>query len=212
VRIASIVNESYVDGPGKRAVVYTQGCSVHCPGCQSPGLWSFDGGRQVSDQDLARQLNDTGLPITISGGEPFDQVEALCAVLEELRALDVWRNIIVYSGYTFEHLIRKGDVETLRSLAMIDVLVDGPYVQELDAPGMQYRGSSNQRVIDVPATLARPAREVLTDGPLTLDWDTPELILTDTGDLLGATPIALAYADIGTKQATRRCGECEGGT
>ena len=192
MRFHGIVNPTYVDGPGKRVAL---------------SLWPATGGHQASPRSLADILLEAGLPVTISGGEPFDQPVGLHALLEELRGRAPDLHIILYSGYTLEQLICSHSAETLFSLLLIDVLVDGPYVQEQDDPAMQYRGSRNQRVIDMPATVRMPLCDLGSSGPILLDWDTPELILTSGGDLLGATPIARQFAPAGQLTPTRRCGE-----
>lgn len=207
MRVAKIEAETYVDGPGKRVALFVQGCSIGCPGCQNRHLWDQESGEDESPLVLAGLLHESGLPVTVTGGEPFDQPGELRTLLEHLRRMSLWTHVVVYTGHVFEDLVRTGDLDVLRALTMVDVLVDGPYVRELDASGMQYRGSSNQRVIDVQATLARSARVILSEGPVTLDWDTPELVLTEAGDLLAATPLAMAYAEVGEPEATRRCGE-----
>jgi anaerobic ribonucleoside-triphosphate reductase activating protein len=207
MRFASIVLSSYVDGPGRRAALFMQGCSIRCEGCQNVHLWPASSGFQFPLTDVAQVLVETGLPITITGGEPFDQAADLYTLLHHICHLDPHRRVILYSGYTFEELVATGRFEVLAALAMADVLVDGPYLRKQDAPGMQYRGSRNQRVIDLQATLKRPASQVLTQGPVLLDWDTPELILTDDGDLLGATPVVAEFSEVGVTTATRRCGE-----
>lgn len=207
MRIYEITNESYVDGPGKRVVVHTSGCSIRCPGCQNPHLWSGEAGSDWDPLAVANVLYESHLPITVTGGEPFNQPAELGTLLLRLRDLDPDRHVVVYTGHTFPELVRKGSEWVLIALAATDILVDGPYVRELDAPGMQYRGSSNQRAIDVQATLHQPARVTLSRGPVTLDWDTPELVLTDDGDLLAASPVAQEFAEVGETEGTRRCGE-----
>jgi len=206
IRFSGITSMSYVDGPGCRAVLHLQGCSIRCKGCQNPHLWPTDGGQVAPTREVAAILVETGLDITVTGGEPFDQPRALSDLLREIRSLDANRHIIVYSGYTFGALIKGGVVDVLLALSNVDVLVDGPYVHELDTPGMQYRGSSNQRPIDTAATFRRPVAEML-HNPILLDWDTPEIIITEDGDLLGASPLIAAFADIGTVCSARRCGE-----
>ena len=199
IRIASLVHPTQVDGPGTRAALFFQGCSIHCQGCQNKHLWPVDEGQVVQVSDVASQLVDTGLPVTITGGEPFDQAEGLAALLRLLRAAD--RHVIVYSGYTWEQLSEKA-APVQEALRLADVLVDGPYIPKLDHPGMQYRGSSNQRPIDLQATWQ-------SGGIVTLDWDTPEVIITPDGDLLGAAGIITRFTDLGDPQSTRRCGETE---
>jgi len=208
MRIAEIVTPSYVDGPGARTVVRVRGCSIHCPGCQNQCLWPATGGMEFDEGILADMLAEARLPVTITGGEPFDQPEALARLLALIR---MRRNpaddVIVYTGRTFEELVHSNNCTILAALAQVDVLVDGPYIQALDHDGMQYRGSSNQRVIDMRATFRQPARVTLSRGPVLLDWDTPEVIITGDGDVLAAADVAQGFADLGMLQETPRCGE-----
>jgi anaerobic ribonucleoside-triphosphate reductase activating protein len=207
VRFHGIVSPSYVDGPGRRAALYLQGCSIRCPGCQNQALWPATGGHLTSPQALADILVKTGLPVTVTGGEPFDQQEALYHLLREIRARAPERHVIVYSGYTFEKLLaRRHSTYNLSTFTLVDVLVDGPYLRERDDPAMQYRGSRNQRVIDMRDTVRMPMSELRDHGPALLDWDTPELILTAEGDLLAAAPVARQFAEAGQIEPARRCG------
>lgn len=200
MRVAQIIQDTYVDGPGQRVALFTQGCSVHCRGCQNAHLWPTDGGEALPVAHLAERLLSTGLPVTITGGEPTDQADALAQLLRLLCAASPDLHIILYSGRTFEQLLERAEPAILEALNLADVLVDGPYIADLDHPGLQYRGSANQRVIDLPETLR--AGKVIT-----LDWDTPELIVAETGDLLGAAAVAAQFQDLGTVADTRRCGE-----
>jgi len=201
MRIHKIVSTSYVDGPGQRTVLFVQGCSIHCQGCQNSHLWPADGGREWPVEFIAAQLLATGLPITITGGEPFDQAQELARLLALIA--HEGRHVVIYSGYTFERLvIHKAETcpAIEQALQLADVLVDGKYYPRLDNPYMQYRGSANQRVIDLPATYTGQR------GIVTLDWDTPEIILTADGALLGAAPIVAEFATLGAETSTRRCG------
>jgi anaerobic ribonucleoside-triphosphate reductase activating protein len=202
MRIHKIIRESYVDGPGKRTVLFVQGCSIRCcSGCQNKHLWPCEGGRDLPVEFIAGQLLSTGLPITISGGEPFDQADDLARLLGLIE--HEGRHVIFYSGYTFEDLaIYKTTIQPAveAALRLADVLVDGRYYPRLDSPSMQYRGSSNQRVIDLPATFA-------SGRVVCLDWDTPEIILTEAGDLLGAVPVVALFETVGHLGNARRCGQ-----
>jgi len=206
MRISHIKQDSYVDGPsGPRAVLFVQGCKRSCPGCQSQHLWSHDGGKNVSAWKLALQLLETGQPITISGGEPFEQPGPLSILLERIKQLDPHGHVIVYTGYTWETLIASHHPSVVRSFANIDILVDGPYIAGQDHDRLQWRGSVNQRAIDVRATLAKMAAVKI--DPVVVDWDTPTLILTEAGDLLGAAALIDELTQDGA--STRRCGQTD---
>ena len=154
-RIAGTVRHSSVDGPGVRYVVFFQGCPHHCAGCQNPETWNPAGGEEVSLEDLKGELRATRYldGVTLSGGDPFLQPEAAMAVADTGR--DMGLNVWAYTGWTFEELLDgaagQGALELLRHL---DVVVDGPFRQELLSKECIDRGSSNQRLIDVPASLA----------------------------------------------------------
>ena len=155
IRIAGIVNDSIVDGPGIRLTIFTQGCSHKCPGCQNPQTHDFNGGElTTTDAILAKVAGNPLLKgITLSGGEPFEQAAPLIEIVKAVkeRGLDVW----AYSGYLFEELVEgKAGPLAIELLMLCDVLVDGPFVQDLKTFSVKWRGSSNQRVIDVPASLA----------------------------------------------------------
>ncbi len=204
MRVARIVPETYVDGPGRRTALFVQGCSLHCQGCQNQHLWQPDGGEDIPASDLATRLLATALPVTISGGEPFDQAGELARLLRSLRGAVPDLHIVLYSGYAFEQLRERAETtppvsETLR---LADVLVDGPYVAELDEPGLQYLGSSNQRAIVLPETLD-------SSKVITTDWQSPEIVITEDGDLLGAAAVVAQFAALGLLADSRRCGEIE---
>lgn len=150
LRIAGIVDESIVDGPGLRLVVFVQGCPIHCPGCQNPETWDFAGGEIKSCADIVAQFAEDPLlaGITFSGGEPSHQPGPLAWVADRIHALG--RTVMAYSGYTYERLLERAATEgdLAAYLERIDVLVDGPYVESLRSLELEWRGSSNQRVLD----------------------------------------------------------------
>jgi anaerobic ribonucleoside-triphosphate reductase activating protein len=154
VRIAGVVNESVVDGPGIRTVIFFQGCPHACPGCHNPETWNFRGGRELSVSDLIRSLKVTPLisGVTFSGGEPFGQAEVASALGASLKALGL--NLWVYTGFLWEQLLnnlkRPGYAELIN---LADVVVDGPFQQELKRSDLSFRGSTNQRLIRVKASL-----------------------------------------------------------
>lgn len=157
IRLASpITFDSIVDGPGLRMVLWTQGCSHNCKGCHNPQTHDIDGGYIEDSDNVINQIRDLKLHrgITLSGGEPFMQSEALVGVAKACKEnkLDVW----VYTGYTFEELIDKKNpsyFNNLNLLRNIDVLVDGKFIEAKKDISLKFRGSSNQRIIDVKKTL-----------------------------------------------------------
>lgn len=152
LRIAGTVNDSIVDGPGLRYAVFTQGCPHDCPGCHNPQTHDFSGGKDIDTSEILAQIRKNPLldGLTLTGGEPFCQCMACIALAQGAHAhgLNVW----CYSGYTFEELIN-GKAEWRLLLQNIDVLVDGPFLLEKRSLDCRFRGSSNQRLIDVPKSL-----------------------------------------------------------
>ena len=164
MRIANLVSDSIVDGPGLRFTVFTQGCPHHCPGCHNPDTHDPAGGQEIAVEELAGRLFANPLTdgLTLSGGEPFDQA-AECAALARLareKGLNVW----TYTGYTWEILTAAGQPDWDALLAETDVLVDGPFVAAQKSYDALFRGSTNQRLIDMAATRAA-GRVVLWTRP-----------------------------------------------
>lgn len=209
MRVGKIIQQSSVDGPGLRTALFVQGCSRECEGCQSPHLWDRDSGKEMDVQTIAVHLTATGLPITISGGEPFDQMVALNNLLSEIRGIAPARHIIVYTGYTWEELTSSGLAMMEEMLSKINVLVDGPYIWEVDNDGLQYMGSSNQRAIHVPASLMGQPGLIphASPKPVVIDWRPPEIIVTDDGVVLGAAPVVAMMGTLGRPYPARRCGQ-----
>lgn len=150
IRISGIESESIVDGEGIRYVIFTQGCPHHCPGCHNPQTHSFDSGKLVPIENILDDISkrkDWIDGITLSGGEPFCQIGQCSIIAEQAQkmGLSVW----CYTGYLFEDLYRQG-IELLKH---IDVLVDGPFVQDEKSLELDFRGSHNQRIIDIPESL-----------------------------------------------------------
>lgn len=155
LRIADIIQDSIVDGPGMRLTVFTQGCPHHCNGCHNPQTWAPEGGKEIVVDEIIKKLTSNPLTdgVTLSGGEPYFQAAA-CAELAE-RAHAEGYNVWCYSGYTFEAISEKSQTcEAFRALLHnTDVLVDGPFILEEKSLTLKWRGSRNQRVIDVPKSL-----------------------------------------------------------
>lgn len=154
LRIAGIVNDSVVDGLGIRMTLFTQGCPHRCEGCHNPHTHDYSGGYEITLGEIADKVKGNPLldGMTFSGGEPFEQAEALSelAVWLHENGLDLW----CYSGYTYEQLMAKAEqnsaVDTL--LEYTDVLVDGRFEQDKKNLLLNFRGSENQRVIDMNKT------------------------------------------------------------
>ena len=151
LRIAGIEPESIVDGPGIRYVIFLQGCPHGCPECQNPATHDPAGGREMTAQALLDGVRAQAVlrSVTFSGGEPFQQARALLPVAAALRSDGF--HLCAYTGYTWEKLVQDADRAAL--LATLDMLVDGPYKKELRSLELRFRGSANQRIIDVPASL-----------------------------------------------------------
>lgn len=155
LRISGCVADSIVDGPGMRYVIFTQGCPHHCPGCHNPQTHDFEGGYFADTEEILQQVKDDPLMsgVTFSGGEPFCQAEALGALAEQIKALG--KSIVVYSGYTLEQLMQMAEEkpEIRKLLKLCDLLIDGRYEQSLRDLTLPFRGSSNQRIIDLKQAL-----------------------------------------------------------
>ena len=154
IRLAGIVRESIVDGPGIRFTVFCQGCPHACEGCHNPETHDFAGGKDISIERLLEEIDKDKLlaGVTFSGGEPFCQAEAFACLGRGVKERGL--NITVFSGYTLEELqdmaVQRADVSEL--LELTDILIDGPFINELRDLTLQFRGSSNQRVIDMNET------------------------------------------------------------
>lgn len=154
IRLAGIVRESIVDGPGIRFTVFCQGCPHACEGCHNPETHDFAGGKDISIERLLEEIDKDKLlaGVTFSGGEPFCQAEAFACLGRGVKERGL--NITVFSGYTLEELqemaMQRADVREL--LELTDILIDGPFINELRDLTLQFRGSSNQRVIDMNET------------------------------------------------------------
>ncbi len=161
---ADLQSDSIVDGPGLRTVIWTQGCAHHCKGCQNPQTWSFDGGGLIPIDIVKAELDkvEDQDGVTFSGGDPMYQVEACLELAKYIKAKGL--NIWVYTGFNYEDIIKiaKEKPVYLEFLKYIDILVDGKFIQEERDLSLLFRGSRNQRLIDVPKTL-KEGKVVLFD-------------------------------------------------
>jgi len=156
IRLFGVVDDSIVDGPGIRLAVYVQGCSRHCPGCHNPESQPVDGGELTSVDELLAKVSANPLltGVTLTGGEPFEQAAALLPFVRRLHVDKPGLNVWAYSGYLFEELAAgQPSPEAKELLELVDVLVDGPFVEALRSLELHWRGSANQRLVNVPASL-----------------------------------------------------------
>jgi anaerobic ribonucleoside-triphosphate reductase activating protein len=155
LRLAGIVRESIVDGPGVRFVVFAQGCPHRCPGCQNPQTWSFGGGFEVKTETIIAEMKRNPLlkGLTLSGGEPFCHPSGMAELAREARLHGF--DVVAYTGFTFEELLeqQKKDTSIRTLLEQIDLLIDGPFIGHLKSYELIFRGSSNQRIINVKSSL-----------------------------------------------------------
>lgn len=149
--IMNIIEDTTVDGPGLRTAIYAAGCSHACPGCHNPTSWDIHNGRPMEIEEIVRRiLDDPFADVTFSGGDPFYQVEGFTRLAQAIKT-NSRKSIWCYTGYSFERIMQRPKLACL--LPYIDVLVDGRFVRELRDESLRFRGSSNQRLIDVPASL-----------------------------------------------------------
>lgn len=151
IRIAGIVRESIVDGPGIRFVIFCQGCPHHCQGCHNKVTHDFDGGYECETDKLLKAIDENPLldGVTFSGGEPACQPEGFLTLAKAIKKRNL--HIMMYSGYTFEELqnLAEENEALYQLLEYVDILVDGRYEAIERDLTLSFRGSRNQRIIDM---------------------------------------------------------------
>ena len=157
LRLAGVIRESIVDGPGIRFVVFAQGCPHQCAGCHNPQSWPFGGGFTAQPEQIIGEMLKNPLikGLTISGGEPFCQSAAMAQLAHA--AQEKGFDVITYTGFTFEELLvqAKSDPTVWELLSHTDILIDGPFIKALKSYDLQFKGSANQRIIDVKPSLEK---------------------------------------------------------
>lgn len=155
--MAGLIPESVVDGPGIRSVIFAQGCPRHCPGCHNPEAIDPCGGKMMQDQEIFDVVEKVKLlkGVTFSGGEPFMQAKAFATMGKRFKEKGL--DIMTYTGYTWEELISLGETqpEVLDLIRVTDYLVDSPFLEAQKDLNLAFRGSKNQRVIDVAKSLEK---------------------------------------------------------
>ena len=153
IRLSGIITDSIVDGPGLRYVIFTQGCPHHCYKCHNQSTWDYHAGYKEKISKIKKEIiaNKLIQGITLSGGEPFIQARKCLTLAKFAKKHNL--DIVIYSGYTYEELLVKNDKVINKLLASCDYLIDGPFRYDLMDLNLKFRGSSNQRIIDLKATL-----------------------------------------------------------
>lgn len=144
LRVIDIIEGTIVDGPGLRTTIYFAGCQHHCPGCHNPETWDFDAGKDMSVEELLEIIDYNGFNVSFSGGDPLFQIDNGLLELASLirrSGKTVW----CYTGFTIEEINKSASLK--RICDVVDVIVDGPYIEELRDLSLHFRGSSNQRII-----------------------------------------------------------------
>lgn len=148
ITISGKVKESCVDGPGLRYVLFTQGCPHKCPGCHNPKTWRYDGGKLVMWEEIRYDLKDSIIDgVTLSGGEPFEHAGILAVLIRKIKKEFPELDILSYSGYTYEEILADENKKVL--LYELDYLIDGRFVLEKKTLELPFRGSSNQRFLQL---------------------------------------------------------------
>ena len=153
LNLSGLISDSIVDGPGIRTTVFSQGCPHHCPGCHNPETWEFGCGTDVEEERILEIVRSNPLcrGVTFSGGEPFAQPEGFTRLAGLLK--EKGYEVASYTGYTFEELLA-GSQAQRQLLETIDILIDGPFLLAEKSLEVPFRGSRNQRILDVPKSLA----------------------------------------------------------
>ena len=151
--LAGIAGDSIVDGPGIRTTIFSQGCPHRCEGCHNPETWEFGAGTPTPIETILEIVRSNPLcrGVTFSGGEPFAQAEGFARLARELK--DMGYEVASYTGYTFEQLLL-GNPHQRQLLETIDILIDGPFLQGEKSLELSFRGSRNQRILDVKESIA----------------------------------------------------------
>ena len=164
LRIAGIVNDSIVDGPGMRIAVFTQGCHRYCLGCHNPHTWDPNGGQDITVEEILQRVDQNPLlsGVTLTGGEPFEQPEPLIELVKELKKRHL--EVAIFSGGTWEELTQDRASKQFELLSLCDVLVDGAFREDLKSLELKFKGSSNQNTIDIQKSLASGEIVLMQDG------------------------------------------------
>ena len=154
MKYAGLIENDFANGEGVCVSLWTQGCPHHCPGCQNPQTWDFDGGHDVPDDirgEIVKAISANGITrnFSILGGEPLceQNLDFVLNIITAVRTAYPNIKIYIWSGYTFAELIKKGDPRIIQILNQANYLIDGPYIEEQRDVTLPLRGSANQNII-----------------------------------------------------------------
>ena len=152
LRVLHVVEGTSVDGPGLRTSIYLAGCSHHCPGCHNPESWDMNGGEERTLDELMDIIAYNETPVTFSGGDPLAQAQPLALLINRIKQ-ELGYNVWCYTGYTWQQVTQQPQLMAV--VRQLDVLVDSPFLLAERDTKLRFRGSRNQRLIDVQATLSQ---------------------------------------------------------
>ncbi|MDR0520207.1 MAG: radical SAM protein [Clostridiales Family XIII bacterium] len=164
ILVSGIVEDSIVDGPGLRLVVFAQGCDKRCLGCHNPDSQPMEGGTPHSAQELFRRVaaNPLCSGVTLSGGEPLLQAASLLPFARLVKGAGL--SLAIYTGDTFEQIMERADEAQMELISLADTLIDGPFIEAQKSLALPFRGSANQRILDAPKSLETGAA-VISKAP-----------------------------------------------
>ncbi len=157
INILQIIRGTTVDGPGFRTSIYFAGCRHECPGCHNPKSWNFDSGTPYSLDEIMEVIEEEDFDVTLSGGDPLYHPHFIIELCKRIHFLN--HNVWLYTGFHWEEILN--DSTLLEVVKEVDVIVDSPFILSLKDTDLQFRGSSNQRIIDVKKTLSNPNKEIV---------------------------------------------------
>lgn len=149
LNVLKIIDGTTVDGPGFRTSIYFAGCNHHCPGCHNPQSWDLNGGTPLSINEIMARIIENDFDVTFSGGDPLLQIEPLTQLAQKIH--ESGKNIWCYTGYKYEEII--DDLSFIKITPYIDVIVDGRFELALRDTSLLFKGSSNQRLIDLQKSM-----------------------------------------------------------
>ena len=152
-RVLDIIKGTTVDGPGFRTAIYFAGCRHACPGCHNPQSWDFNGGTEMTLEQLMAVIEEEDFDVTLSGGDPLYHPEEIAMLAKRIQ--EIGHKVWLYTGFTIEQILASEHLSL--PLSYLDAIVDGPYIESLRDPDLPFRGSSNQRIIMEPLS-SRPSR------------------------------------------------------